>query len=36
MRKPKSEEHKKNISKGRKGIVFSEQHKLNLIKAKRN
>ena len=28
--KPKSEEHKKNISKGRMGMKFSEDHKRNL------
>lgn len=27
LRKPKSAEHRKNISLGRKGIVFTEEHK---------
>ena len=30
LMKPKSEEHKKNISKGRIGMKFSEDHKRNL------
>ena len=30
LMKPKSEEHKKNISKGRMGMKFSEDHKRNL------
>lgn len=29
-RKPKSETHKRNISKGRKGIIFTESHIKNL------
>jgi hypothetical protein len=32
MRKPKSKLHAKNISKGRKGIIFSQQHKDNIGK----
>ena len=31
--KPKTQEHKENISKSRKGIVFSEEHRDNLKKA---
>ena len=30
LRKPKSEEHRKKISEARKGIKFTEEHKLNL------
>lgn len=33
MRKPKTREHAENISKGRKGISFSETHKENIRKA---
>lgn len=33
LKKPKTEEHKKNISIGRIGIVFSEEHKINLSKS---
>lgn len=32
-RKPKSKEHAANISKGRKGIIFSESHRDNIRKA---
>jgi hypothetical protein len=30
LRKPKTEQHKSNISRGRSGIQFSDQHKQNL------
>ena len=33
--KKKSEEHKQNISKGRKGIQFTEQHKKHISEGKR-
>lgn len=33
LKKPKTEEHKKNISRGRIGMVFSEEHKINLSKS---
>jgi hypothetical protein len=32
-KKPFSEEHKKNISLARKGIIFTEEHKKNISKA---
>lgn len=35
LRKPKSEEHKKNISKGRIGMKFSDEHRQHLSESHR-
>lgn len=34
LRKPKSKQHAKNISEGRKGIIFSDEHKQNIKNSK--
>lgn len=36
MRKPKSDTHKENISKGRNGIIFTNEHKENISLSKQN
>jgi hypothetical protein len=35
MRKPKSDEHRKNISKGRTGMVFSKEHLQHMAEVQR-